>query len=114
MRGQRPFQNFRTLCRQAGLAATHQRYQIYQAVLSLGDNPTPEEVFEYVHRTLPSVCLATVYKNVDTFVHHQMLRDISPNYGSRRIESTTTPHDHFVCRVCRRPAARRSFRILPG
>jgi hypothetical protein len=35
MRGQRPFQNFQTLCRQAGLAATHQRYQIYQAVLSV-------------------------------------------------------------------------------
>lgn len=70
--------------------------------MALGDNPTPEEVFENVREKIPSISLATVYKNIDTFVHHKILRDVSPNYGSRRIESTSAPHDHFVCRVCRR------------
>jgi Fur family peroxide stress response transcriptional regulator len=51
---------------------------------------------------MPSISLATVYKNIDTFVDHRMMKDISPNYGSRRIESASAPHDHFVCRVCRR------------
>jgi Fur family peroxide stress response transcriptional regulator len=96
------FDDFQSLCKQSGLVATHQRYLIFQAVLLLGDNPTPEEVFEYVRRSIPSISLATVYKNIDTFVDHRMMRDVSPNYGSRRIESTSTPHDHFVCRVCRR------------
>jgi Fe2+ or Zn2+ uptake regulation protein len=75
---------------------------IFQAVLTLGDNPTPEEVFKYVRRAIPSISFTTVYKNLDIFVNHQMLRDLSPNYGRRRIESTSTPHDHFVCRICRR------------
>jgi Fur family peroxide stress response transcriptional regulator len=96
------FEEFQNLCRRAGLSATHQRYLIFRAVGALGDNPTPEEVFDHVRRVIPSISLATVYKNIDTFVHHQMLRDISPNYGSRRIESASAPHDHFVCRVCRR------------
>lgn len=102
MHKQPTFEDFQHLCKQTGLAATHQRYLILCAVLHLGDNPTPEEVFAYVRRKIPSISLATVYKNIDTFVDHQMLRDISPNYGCRRIESATTPHDHFVCRVCRK------------
>jgi Fur family transcriptional regulator, peroxide stress response regulator len=97
-----PFTDFQELCRHSGLAATHQRYLIFQAVIQLRDNPTPEEVFEYVRKSIPSISLATVYKNIDTFVNHRMLRDISPNYGSRRIESASLPHDHFVCRICRR------------
>jgi len=97
-----PFSEFQDLCRRCGLAATHQRYLIFQAVVHLGDNPTPEEVFENVRRRIPSISLATVYKNIDTFVNHQMLRDISPNYGSRRVESASAAHDHFVCRICRR------------
>lgn len=102
MHGTVSFQTFQDLCRQAGLSATHQRYRIFQGVVALGDNPTPEEVFEHVRKTIPSISLATIYKNIDTFVHHRMLRDVSPNYGSRRIESTSAPHDHFVCRMCRR------------
>ena len=96
------FENFRKLCRRSGLAATHQRHLIFQTIVALGDNPTPEEVFERVRRVIPSISLATVYKNIDTFVDRHILRDISPNYGSRRVELTSTPHDHFVCRICRR------------
>jgi Fur family transcriptional regulator, peroxide stress response regulator len=96
------FENFQNLCRQAGLSATHQRYLIFQTVSALRDNPTPEEIFEEVRRVIPSISLATVYKNIDTMVDRRMLRDISPNYGSRRIESTSAPHDHFVCRECRK------------
>jgi Fur family peroxide stress response transcriptional regulator len=95
------FEEFQSLCKDSGLVATHQRYVIFQAVLLLGDNPTPEEVFAHVRRIIPSISLATVYKNIDTFVDHRVMRDISPNYGSRRIEATSTPHDHFVCRICR-------------
>ncbi len=109
-----PFAEFQILCRNSGLAATHQRYLIFQAVVLLGDNPTPEEVFEFVRRSIPSISLATVYKNIDTFVNHQMLRDISPNYGSRRVESTSTPHDHFVCRMCRRVFDVRKHTMLPA
>jgi Fe2+ or Zn2+ uptake regulation protein len=96
------FEAFQSLCKESGLAATHQRFAIYQAVVSLGDNPTPEEVYEHVRSIIPSISLATVYKNIDTFVDHSMIRDITPNYGSRRIEEASTPHDHFVCRNCRR------------
>lgn len=96
------FEDFQAQCKLTGLAATHQRYLIYQAILELEDNPTPEEVFEHVRRNIPSISLATVYKNIETFIDHRMIKDISPNYGSRRIESITKPHDHFVCRSCRR------------
>ena len=113
MHGEVPFQTFQDLCRQAGLSATHQRYLIFQGVVVLGDNPTPEEVFAHVRKTIPSISLATVYKNIDRFVHHQLLRDVSPNYGTRRIESTSEPHDHFVCRMCRRVFDLRTHTRVP-
>jgi Fur family peroxide stress response transcriptional regulator len=102
MRRNIPFEDFQTLCRECGLIATHQRYLTYRTIVSLDGNPTPEEVFEAVRKNIPSISLATVYKNIDTLVDHGMLRDVSPNYGSRRVDSTFRPHDHFVCRVCRK------------
>ena len=40
---------------------------------------SPEEIYERVKPDLPSISLATVYKNLKTFVQAGMLRDVSPS-----------------------------------
>jgi Fur family peroxide stress response transcriptional regulator len=51
---------FRELCHQHGLAATHQRQVIYEAVMALPGHPSPEAVFDKVRRKIPSISLGTV------------------------------------------------------
>jgi len=93
--------DFRALCRQHSLAATHQRRVIYETVMSLHGHPSPELIFEGVRKKIPTISLATVYKNVRTFLDSGMLREVSFHYGSLRVEPNEHEHHHLVCVRCK-------------
>ena len=94
------YDRFREVCREHNLAATHQRQKIYEALVSRPGHYSPEEIYARVKQDLPSISLATVYKNLKTFVQAGMLRDVSRHHGPWRVDATTTPHHHFVCTRC--------------
>ena len=93
--------NFRELCEAHGLALTHQRQVIWDALRSMAGHPSPEDVYERVRQTIPSISLATVYKNVRTFIEHGLLAEVSLHHGSARLETNMYPHHHMVCVRCR-------------
>ncbi len=95
------YNEFRQLCREHNLAATHQRQKIYEALVSRPGHYSPEEIYEQVKQDLPSISLATVYKNLKTFVRAGMLHEVSPHHGSWRIDANREPHHHLVCTRCR-------------
>ena len=92
---------FRQLCLSNGFASTHQRFVIWKVCRELAGHPSPEAVYEQVRRHIPSISLATVYKNLKTFVQHGMLREVSLHHGSARIETRPEPHHHLVCVQCK-------------
>ena len=92
---------FRVLCSQRGLAVTHQRQVIYQALMSMHDHPSPEVVYDKVRKQIPSISLGTVYKNIKTFVDSGLLREVSLHHGSTRLETNLDPHHHLVCVQCK-------------
>ncbi len=92
---------FRERCRASGLALTHQREIIYRAIISSKQHPSPELIFEEVRRQIPSISLATVYKNLHTFLEAGLLREVSPHHGSLRLEADLTEHHHLVCTRCK-------------
>lgn len=92
---------FDDLCRKHSLAATHQRRVIYETVMSLHGHPSPEVIYEVVRKKIPSISLATVYKNVRTFLESGMLREVSLHHGSLRVEPNESEHHHLVCTRCR-------------
>lgn len=94
------YAEFRRLCGEHGLAATHQRQKIYEALSSRPGHYSPEEIYDKVRRELPSISLATVYKNLRTFVEAGMLREVSP-HQNWRIDANSQPHHHLVCTRCR-------------
>src|SRR5205085_5418481 len=93
--------NFRELCQRHNLAVTHQRQVIYETVMSLPGHPSPESIYDEVRRHIPSVSLATVYKNIRTFLDCGMLREVSLHHGSLRVEPNDKPHHHLVCVECK-------------
>lgn len=94
-------QDFRDVCATHGLTATHQRQVIWETLMSLDGHPSPEEVYDHVHRQIPSISLATIYKNVRTFIEHGLLSEVSLHHGSARLETNMHPHHHMVCVQCR-------------
>jgi Fe2+ or Zn2+ uptake regulation protein len=85
-------EQFRELAWKCGLAATHQRQVIYEAVVATPGHYSPESVFAEVRRRTPSISLATVYKN---------LREVSPHASTLLVEGNLEPHHHLVCTRCK-------------
>ena len=94
-------EEFRELAWKCGLAATHQRQVIYEAVVAAPAHYSPEQVYAEVRRRTPSISLATVYKNLRLFVEHGLLREVSPHASTLLVEGNLEPHHHLVCTRCK-------------
>ncbi len=92
---------FRDLCVQNGIAVTHQRQVLYEVMQDMEGHPSPEEVYARVKRRIPSISLATVYKNLHLFIESGIFREVSLHHGSLRVEMNDRPHHHLVCTVCK-------------
>ena len=92
--------DFRHLCKDSGLALTHQRQVIFDALAEM-HHPSPDEVWEEVKKAIPSISHATVYKTLHTFVEHGMLRELSPHHGTLRVDMNTHAHHHLICTQCK-------------
>jgi len=92
---------FRDLCAEHGIAVTHQRQILYEVMQGMEGHPSPEEIYAEVKRQVPSISLATVYKNIHLFVESGVLREVSLHHGSQRVEMNRDEHHHLVCSKCK-------------
>ncbi len=92
---------FRARCSELGLAATHQRQAIYRAMAGSEEHPQPEAIYRRVKRLIPAISLATVYKNLKTFVAMGLLREVGSEPGSYRLDANLDRHHHLVCVRCK-------------
>jgi Fur family peroxide stress response transcriptional regulator len=93
--------SFRELCRENGIAVTHQRQVLFEVMKTMHGNPSPEEVYARVKKKVPAISLATVYKNIHLFVESGVFREVSMHHGSLRVEMNDEAHHHMVCSRCK-------------
>jgi Fur family transcriptional regulator, peroxide stress response regulator len=93
--------SFRELCVEHGIAVTHQRQVLYEVMRGMSGHPSPEEVYARVKKKIPSISLATVYKNIHLFVESGVFRKMSMHHGSVRVEMNDEAHHHMVCSKCK-------------
>ena len=91
----------RSLFHRHGLAATHQRQVIYEMAAAPPGHASPEAIYARVRKKIPGISLATVYKNLRTFIDKGLLGQVSLHSGSLRVESNPAPHHHLVCTRCK-------------
>lgn len=95
-------------CRARGVAVTKQRLAIFEALSSSRAHPSAEELHELVKQKLPSLSLATVYKNLDSLREIGAVGDVNPLHVRGRYEAVLPgtgvghPHHHLVCTKCHR------------
>ncbi|NMP38396.1 MAG: transcriptional repressor [Clostridiales bacterium] len=81
---------------------TLQRELVLDAVCSLKNHPTPEQVYDYLSERYPSISRSTVYRNINILCQNgQLLRVEVPN-AADHVDQTTRPHYHMVCHGCSR------------
>ncbi len=93
--------SFREVCRENGIAITHQRQVLFEVMKTMHGHPSPEEVYARVKKKVPAISLATVYKNIHLFVESGVFRQVSLHHGSLRVEMNDEAHHHMVCSKCK-------------
>lgn len=80
-----------------GLKITPQRIAVLEAVISLNNHPTAEQVSEFIKKNHPHIATGTVYKTLETFVEKGLVSMVMTEYGIMRYEAVSAPHHHLYC-----------------
>jgi Fur family peroxide stress response transcriptional regulator len=97
---------FAEYCREHGLSVTHQRLAIFEALASSREHPSAEQIHRAVQRRIPTLSLATVYKNLEALKEIGAVADVNPLHAQGRYEAALPgtgagrPHHHLVCTSC--------------
>ena len=87
-----------------GLRATKQRLEIWDELCSTDSHRYIETILADLKKKKINVSRATLYRTIDVFVKHSLLKKITLDSGKFLYEhnkKTITPkHDHIVCEDC--------------
>ncbi|PWM45093.1 MAG: transcriptional repressor [Clostridiales bacterium] len=79
---------------------TVQRELVLNAVHSLGNHPTSEQVYLYISKTHPSISKSTIYRNLDKLCENGELLRVPVTQGAFHVDHTLKPHHHMCCKRC--------------
>lgn len=80
-----------------GLKITPQRLAILQALMSCKNHPTAEMIMEYIRNNHPNIATGTVYKILETFVDHQLIKKVQTEKDIMRYDALMDKHHHLYC-----------------
>ena len=78
--------------------------QVFKALQGDHTHPFAHEIYQRVHKKLPRISLATVYRNLHSLVDEGKIRTLLLDAQGARFDPETSRHDHFVCERCGRVA----------
>ena len=88
---------FREKLKEKGLKVTPQRVAIYEAIVTLKNHPTAENVIEYIKANHPNISVGTVYKVLDSLVENKLLKRVKTDKDLMRYDSILSEHHHLYC-----------------
>ncbi|MBQ6106594.1 MAG: transcriptional repressor [Thermoguttaceae bacterium] len=91
---------FRELCNQHGLAATVQRFLVYQTLREMHNHPTPDMIFERLHPACERVSRMSVYRILEQLSRCRIIRRLNHPGSSMRYDAFMYPHHHLICVDC--------------
>jgi len=83
--------------KEKGLKVTLQRIAIYKAVVNLKNHPTAENIVETLQTDYPSISVGTVYKVLNVFVEHGLLKKVKSEKDVMRYDALLEHHHHLYC-----------------
>ena len=84
------------------MIGTKQRQLILDAVMASTTHPTADELFQDIRKQLPTISLATVYRNLNILSEDGRIRKIEMPGMPDRFDWRMTTHDHLWCEKCGR------------
>lgn len=79
---------------------SRKRDAILEALRATKAHPSAEWIYASVKKEVPDLSLGTVYRNLSRFVQEGSAIRVATVEGQERFDADTSPHAHFICRVC--------------
>lgn len=92
-----PAEYFREHLKRKGLKITPQRIAVYEAVVTLKNHPTAENIIDYLKPNHPNISVGTVYKILDSLVEIQLLKKVKNDKDVMRYDAIMQQHHHLYC-----------------
>lgn len=80
-----------------GLKVTPQRIAILEAILSLKNHPTAENIIDFIGKNHPHISVGTVYKVLDALVESSLVRKVKTERDIMRYDAVMENHHHLYC-----------------
>ncbi len=78
---------------------TIQMQKILDYLSSVKTHPKAETVYKAVKKDIPSITLATVYRNLNKLAEDGMISKLEVN-GEFRFDADCSLHEHCICKNC--------------
>lgn len=79
---------------------TKQRQVIKQIIRETDEHLTAEQIYIQAIKRMPSIAIATVYRNLSLMVRTGEIRRVSVLNAPDRFDRTMLPHNHMICDTC--------------
>jgi len=79
------------------LRVTPQRIAILEAIASLDNHPSAENIIDFVKKNYANISVGTVYKVLDSFVENRILKKVKTESGTMRFDPLLKKHHHLYC-----------------
>lgn len=83
-----------------GLKVTPQRLAILDAIYTLGNHPTADNIIAHIRQNNPNISSGTVYKILDTLIENNLVKKVPTNKDVMRYDGILENHHHLYCEKC--------------
>lgn len=92
--------NIRKILADKGLKVTPQRMSILEAIYTLNNHPTADNIIEYIREVHPNIATGTVYKVLDVLVDNRIIKKVTTDRDVMRYDGIMEKHHHIYCTEC--------------
>ena len=83
--------------KEKGLKVTPQRLAVYDAIVTLRNHPTAENIIDVVTKAHPTISVGTVYKVLDALVENGLVKKVKTERDVMRYDAILENHHHLYC-----------------
>ncbi len=83
-----------------GIKPSFQRIKIFSYIAEKKKHPSVDEIYEGLHKKIPTLSKTTIYNTLKLFVSKKLLSEILIEEDGVRYDYLEKPHLHFKCKIC--------------
>lgn len=79
------------------LKVTPQRMAVLEAILTLNNHPTADNIRDFIRKAHPNIAVGTVYKVLDILTEKNIIRKVKTDKDVMRYDGILEKHHHLYC-----------------